>query len=343
MKIGILTGGGDCPGLNAVIRAVTVRAIKQYGDEVVGIRNGWRGLVDDEMAPLGYEDVAGVIDLGGTILGTSRTNPIGDSGMMTKIEETIRGAGLDGVIAVGGDDTLGVCLGLHREGYPTVGVPKTIDNDLRGTDYTFGFQTAVTIATEAADRLRTTAASHHRFMVLEVMGRHAGWIALESGMAAGADLILVPEFPFDLDEVCATLKSCHDRKGHAVLVVAEGAHERDATPNLITQHKELDAFGNVMLGGAGPLLANRIAEQTGIQTRATVLGYVQRGGPPVAFDRVLGTRFGVAAIDAVHRGGFGKMVALRGETIGLTPLEEAVAGFKLVDRDTWKAAEALFG
>lgn len=342
MNIGILTGGGDCPGLNAVIRGVTRRGIRKYGDSIVGILDGWHGLVENQSRPIDLHDVENILPRGGTVLGTSRTNPIGNAEMMAKIEKTIDQLGLDVVIAVGGDDTLSVCYGLHSAGRPTVGVPKTIDNDVSGTDYTFGFQTAVSIGAEAADRLRTTADSHHRFMILEVMGRHAGWIALGAGVASSADAILIPEFPFDINDLCAQLTGCHKRKGHAVIVIAEGATEKNVG-QMITQHGRKDAFGHVMLGGIGHWLASRITEETGIQARATQLGYIQRGGIPVAYDRNLASRFGVAAIDAVHNGKFGNMVALRGEKIGLTPLADAVREPRLVDEETYEAALSLLG
>ncbi len=342
MNIGILTGGGDCPGLNAVIRGVTLRGIRKYRDSVVGILDGWQGLVENRSRPLGLQDVERILPDGGTMLGTSRTNPIGDPAMMRRIGATIDRLGLDVVIAVGGDDTLRVCCELHAGGRRTVGVPKTIDNDVRGTDYTFGFQTAVSIGAEAADRLRTTADSHHRFMVLEVMGRDAGWIALEAGMASAADAILIPEFPFDMDELCSTLIALHRRKGHAVIVVAEGAREK-SMKDAPTQHAKTDAFGHVMLGGIGHWLAERVSRETGIPARATQLGYIQRGGIPVSYDRVLASRLGIAAADAAHRSDFGSMVALRGEKIGLTPLEEAVREPRLVDLETYEAVLSLLG
>jgi 6-phosphofructokinase 1 len=342
MKLGMLTGGGDCPGLNAVIRAVTRKAIVTYGDTVVGIRNGWKGLLQDDMFELQLGRVSGILPLGGTILGTSRTNPIGKPDQMKKLADEIERHQLDAVIAIGGDDTLRVCSELHKGGAHVVGVPKTIDNDLAGTDYTFGFQTAVQIVTEAIDRLHTTAESHQRIMVLEVMGRHTGWIAVMSGLAGGADAILIPEIPYDIDALCGVLKKRHEAKPFSIVVVAEGAIAKGLAEPVVQSHK-VDEFGHVHLGGIGSVIARQIEERTGIQTRVTMLGYIQRGGTPVAFDRILGTRFGVRAVEAVHNGEFGNMVALRGEEIRLVPLETAIREPKKVDTALYEVAEVFFG
>lgn len=342
MRIGILTGGGDCPGLNAVIRAVTRKAIVSYGDTVVGIRNGWKGLIDDTYMELSLRTVSGILPRGGTILGTSRTNPIGKEDQMNKILESIGQQGLDAIIPIGGDDTLKVCHALNKVGGKTVGVPKTIDNDIGETDYTFGFHTAVHIVSEAIDRLHTTAESHHRIMVVEVMGRHTGWIAVMSGIAGGADAVLIPEIPYDVDELCGVLKKRHETKPFSIVVVAEGATERGQDEPVVQSHK-LDAFGHVHLGGIGSVLARQIEERTGIQSRVTMLGYTQRGGTPTAFDRILGTRFGVKAVEAVHDGEFGKMVALKGENIELVPVQKAIREPKRVPQDLIDVAEIFFG
>ncbi|MFA5093161.1 MAG: 6-phosphofructokinase, partial [Candidatus Omnitrophota bacterium] len=290
MKIGILTGGGDCPGLNPVIRAVVRKALLE-GYEVVGIRNGWKGLVENDTVRLDLNTVSGILPKGGTILGTSRTNPYKKEGDLQKVKENFKKIGLDALVAVGGEDTLGVASKLVKEGLPVVGVPKTIDNDLSATDYTFGFDTALNVAMECIDRLHTTAESHHRIMVAEVMGRHAGWIALEAGIAGGADMILIPEVAIDLDEICNVIKKRHSRgKTFSIIVVSEGA--KFSGQDMVLQEKKLDAFGHVRLGGIGEELAARIEERTGFETRVSVLGHIQRGGSPTAFDRVLGTRFG---------------------------------------------------
>ncbi|MFH1679884.1 MAG: ATP-dependent 6-phosphofructokinase [Candidatus Eisenbacteria bacterium] len=342
MKLGMLTGGGDCPGLNAVIRAVTRKAIVSYGDTVIGVRNGWKGLLQDEVVDLKLASVSGILPRGGTILGTSRTNPIGKPDQMEKILSNMKRHELDAVIAIGGDDTLRVCHELHKSGAKVVGVPKTIDNDIAETDYTFGFNTAVHIVTEAIDRLHTTAESHHRIMVVEVMGRHTGWIAVMSGLAGGADAILIPEIPYDVDELCGTLKKRHEVKPFSIVVVAEGAVEKGQDEPVVQSHK-LDEFGHVHLGGIGSVLARQIEERTGIQTRVTMLGYIQRGGTPTAYDRILGTRFGVRAVEAVHEGEFGRMVALKGEKLELVPLEKAIRGPKRVDDALFKVAKVFFG
>jgi 6-phosphofructokinase 1 len=344
VRIGILTGGGDCPGLNAVIRALVQRAIKTYGWEVLGIRHGWSGLLRDEVEPLDLKAVSGILPRGGTILGTSRTNPY----MQEKGEATIRAMlerrGLDALAAIGGEDTLGVALKLHRAGIPLVGVPKTIDNDVNGTDYTFGYNTALSIATEAIDRLHTTAESHDRVMVVEVMGRHAGWIALEAGIAGGADMILIPEFPMGFNEICHAIKRRHDRgKNFSIVVVAEGAQLADEHgQSIAVQSERRDAFGHVRLGGIAPALAEHIEERTGYETRYSVLGHIQRGGSPTAFDRVLGTRFGLAAADLLHAKKFGRMVALQGTEIRDVTLEEAVGSLKTVSPERYNMVRVFF-
>jgi 6-phosphofructokinase 1 len=326
----VLTGGGDCPGLNAVIRAVVRKAEKHYGDEIVGFLDGWRGLVEDQSKPLSIEACRGILPRGGTIIGSSRTNPSSIEGGAEKCQATLQRHGIDALIAIGGEDTLGMAHRLTEAGSPVVGVPKTIDNDLSATVFTFGFQTAVQIATDAIDRLHTTAESHHRVLVCEVMGRHAGWIAAYAGIAGGAAAVLVPERPFDLDKLAESLIARHNLGNYAsVVVVAEGATPVEGS--LALADGELDAFGHVRLGGIGAVLAKEIEKRTGYETRATVLGHIQRGGTPNAFDRVLATRFGVAAVEAVHDGDYGKMVALRDGDIVRVPLLDAVAELKLVD------------
>lgn len=344
MRIGVLTGGGDCPGLNAVIRAIVKRAVKAYGWEVVGVRHGWRGLLIEEIDPLGLEDVAGILPRGGTILGTSRTNPYKDSQGEAKIRAVIEKRRIDGLIAIGGEDTLGAAHKLASAGLPVVGVPKTIDNDVNGTDYTFGFDTALSIATEAIDRLHTTAESHDRVMVVEVMGRHAGWIGLESGIAGGADLILIPEFPVTMREICATVRRRHDQgRSFSIIVVSEGAQVSDEDgKSVFVPGDKRDAFGHVRLGGIAPTIAAMVEAGTGFESRYTVLGHIQRGGSPTAFDRVLGSRFGVAAVDLVSRGGFGRMVAIHGTQIVDIPLAEAVGSMKLVGPDLYETARVFF-
>jgi len=344
MRVGVLTGGGDCPGLNAVIRAVVQRAIKSYGWSVAGIRHGWRGLLLEEIEPLDLSSVSGILPRGGTILGTSRTNPYKEQDGESRIRATLARREIDAVVVIGGEDTLGTAVKLHGAGVPVVGVPKTIDNDVNGTDYTFGFDTALTIATEAVDRLHTTAESHDRVMVAEVMGRHAGWIALCSGIAGGADMILIPEFPIPFHEICEAIWRRHERgKNFSIVVVAEGALLADEAGNpLHVQTEKRDAFGHVRLGGIGASLAEKIEETTGYETRYSVLGHIQRGGSPTAFDRVLGSRFGVAAVDLVERKGFGRMVAVRGTQIVDVPIAEAVGSLKTVGREYYEMARVFF-
>jgi ATP-dependent phosphofructokinase / diphosphate-dependent phosphofructokinase len=341
-RIGILTGGGDCPGLNPVIRAVVRKALLE-GYEIVGIKNGWKGLVECDTIPLNIDAVSGILPRGGTILGTSRTNPYKKEGDLQKVKDNFKKIGLDALVAVGGEDTLGVASKLTKDGLPNiVGVPKTIDNDLSATDYTFGFDTALNVATECIDRLHTTAESHHRIMIAEVMGRHAGWIAIEAGIAGGADVILIPELPIDLDEVCKLIQKRHERgKTFSIVVVSEGAQFKDGS--MITQEKKLDAFGHVRLGGIGEELAAQIEKRTGFETRVTVLGHIQRGGSPTAFDRVLGTRFGVKAVELIKNKKFGKMVALAGIKIIEVPLEDAVKDLKTVDMELYNIAKVFFG
>ncbi len=345
MRIGILTGGGDCPGLNAVIRAVTRKGI-QEGDNILGILHGWKGMVTGQHEELTLRAVSGLIHRGGTILHTSRTNPFKEKDGGQKVVATFKRLGLDALVAIGGEDTLGVAQRLFAEHQlPVVGVPKTIDNDLSGTDVTFGFDTAVSIATEAIDRLHTTAESHDRVMVLEVMGRHAGWIAVHSGMAGGADVILIPERPFDLDEVSESISARHARgKSFSIVVVAEGARlDVKNAEGLVKQSEELDEFGHVRLGGIGHFLAKEIEERTGFETRVTVLGHVQRGGSPTAHDRVLATLFGVRAHDLVREGKFGMMAAIVNGRIGEVTLEESVKELKTVDMDLFDVAAIFSG
>src|SRR5579871_207171 len=325
MRVGVLTGGGDCPGLNAVIRAVVRRGVQEFGLEFVGFRDGWRGPMEADTVPLDVHAVRGILPRGGTILGSSRTNPFKESGPgrsgVERIKDNMEGLGVDALVVIGGEDTLGVAARLNDEGIPVVGVPKTIDNDLGATDYTFGFDTAVNIAMEAIDRLHTTAESHHRALIVEVMGRHAGWIALHAGLAGGANVILIPERPFSIEKVCSYVEHRFQTRYAPIVVVAEGATPVEEDVQLSDQR--LDAFGHVRLGGVGQLLANEIEKRTGKEARATVLGHIQRGGTPTAFDRVLATRFGVHAIEAVHDEAFGTMVALRGTEIVRAPLGDA--------------------
>lgn len=340
-KIGILTGGGDCPGLNPVIRAV-VRKAYNLGWEVTGIHNGWKGLIENDSEVLDLKSVSGILPKGGTILGTSRTNPYKKEGDLKKLMDNFKKLGLDALIAVGGEDTLGAANKLSKDGLKIVGVPKTIDNDLSSTDYTFGFDTAINIATESIDRLHTTAESHHRIMVVEVMGRHAGWIAVHAGIAGGADMILIPELPIDIDEVCEVVKKRHARgKTFSIIVVAEGAELKEK--GMVTQEEKLDSFGHVRLGGIGQSIGEKIEKNTGYETRVTVLGHVQRGGTPSAFDRVLGTRFGVKAVELISQGNFGQMVSLQGNKIIAVPLQEAVGTLKTVDMDLYEIAKVFFG
>ena len=340
-KIGILTGGGDCPGLNAVIRAVVKKSAKNNW-EVIGIIDGWKGLIEGNIMPLTDAHISGILPRGGTILGTSRTNPFKEKGTVDAVIKNIKKFKLDALIVIGGEDTIGVALKLHKMGVPVVGVPKTIDNDLNGTDYTFGFDTAVSIVTEAIDRLHTTAESHHRIMVLEVMGRHAGWIATISGIAGGADEILIPERPFSIDAVCKNLKARHNKgKKFSIVVVSEGATPKDAN-QFVIQSGEKDEFGHVRLGGIGQRLAKEIQNRLGIETRFTVLGHVQRGGSPTAYDRVLATRYGIAAVELVKGKHFGKMVALRGYKIVPVDLNKSVTKLKTVDMDIYNIATTFF-
>jgi 6-phosphofructokinase 1 len=342
MRVGVLTGGGDAPGLNAVIRAIVRKGEKAYGDEFIGFADGWRGIVEGDVVPLRSELTRGLLPRGGTILGTSRTNPFKLEGGAERVEATIAGLRVEGLIAIGGEDTLGVALKLFGRGVPVLGVPKTIDNDLSGTEVTFGFDTAVQIVVDAIDRLHTTAESHDRVLVCEVMGRHAGWIATHAGIAGGAAYILVPERAFDIEEVCESLIQRHGKGRYAsIVVVAEGAKPKEGS--MVLQSGEVDDFGHVRLGGIGDAIAGKIRQRTGFDTRVTVLGYVQRGGTPTAFDRVLATRFGIAAIDAVHDGAFGQMVALRAGKILRVPLAEAVGRLKLVDPELLEVAETFYG
>jgi 6-phosphofructokinase 1 len=342
MRIGVLTGGGDCPGLNAVIRAIVRKGIDRYGHAIVGFRDGWRGPLENAYNELTIESTRGILPRGGTILGSSRTNPFKHDGGAERIRDNLRGLHLDGLIAIGGEDTLGAAARLSEMGMNVIGVPKTIDNDLGATDVTFGFDTALQVATEAIDRLHTTAESHHRIMIVEVMGRHAGWIALHSGLAGGADVILIPERPFDIEEVCRLIRRRHARGRYfSIVVAAEGATPVEGTLELVTTGT--DEFGHARLGGIGQLLEREIEERTGFESRATVLGHIQRGGTPTAFDRVLATRLGVAAIDAATDGKWGQMPALRGTKIQLVSLSEAVAELKTVPADEYETAEAFFG
>ncbi len=341
MRIGILTGGGDCPGLNAVIRAVVRKGEGAYGHQIVGYRRGWRGVVEAESVDLTIAETRGILRQGGTVIGTSRTNPYKQEGDVARVLRTLEQERIDALIPIGGDDTLGVAHRLAEEGVRCIGVPKTIDNDLSATDVTFGFNTAVQIASDALDRLHTTAESHDRVLVVEVMGRHAGWIALHAGLAGGAHIILVPEEPFDVDLVCERLVHRHAHgSASSIVVVAEGAVPREGT--MVTQDAELDAFGHVRLGGIAARLAPEIESRTGFETRVVVLGHLLRGGTPTAFDRVLATRFGLHAIDAVHAGEGDQMVALRGTEIVLVPLADAVGVTKTVPRERFEEAEVFF-
>jgi phosphofructokinase-like protein len=341
MRVGLLTGGGDCPGLNAVIRAVGRRTMSR-GGEVIGVLEGWKGLVDGLFEPLGPREISGLLPRGGTILRTTRTNPFKVEGGVERVLENFRSAELDALVAIGGEDTLGVAARLHAEqDFPVVGVPKTIDNDLSGTDYTFGFDTAVFIATEAIDRLHTTAESHNRVMVVEVMGRHTGWIAVVSGIAGGADMILIPEQPVSIEDACKRLEHRHQRgKDFSIVVVSEGYQLEG-----LNDAPELDQFGHVRLSerGVGAALAREIEERTGYETRVTVLGHVQRGGSPTPRDRVLATRYGLKAADLVEERQFGMMAALRGDDIVAVPLADATAQLKTVPPELWTVAQAFFG
>jgi 6-phosphofructokinase 1 len=344
--VGVLTGGGDCPGLNAVIRAVTRRSLDR-GWEVLGVREGWRGLVDGRLQPLGYREISGILPRGGTILGTSRTNPF-KTDVVDSVLANAHSAGLDALVAIGGEDTLGVAARLHAEyDFPVVGVPKTIDNDLSATDYTFGFDTAVWIATEAIDRLHTTAEAHNRVMVVEVMGRHTGWIAVVAGIAGGADVILIPEQPITVERACEEIKRRHDRgKDFSIVVVSEGYEltYESGERRLVGQEADArDQFGHVRLGGVGDALAAEVEARTGYETRVTVLGHVQRGGTPTPRDRVLATRYGLKAADLVHEGRFGRMAALHGDSIVDVSLEEATRELKTVPPELYEVARAFFG
>ena len=340
MRVGMLTGGGDCPGLNAVIRAAVRKGILHYGDEFVGFMEGWRGVLDNVTMPLTLATTSGILHRGGTILRSSRTNVKKIPGGFDKCVEVIRSHNLDALIALGGDDTQSISLALSEKGIPCVGVPKTIDNDLNGTDVCFGFDTAVTIATEAVDRLHSTAEAHNRVMVCEVMGRDAGWIAITAGIAGGADVILVPEVPIDLDEVCRliTYRREHGKK-FSIVVAAEGAKLPESEQ--VAHGSAVDSFGHVRLSGIGQLLAEEIEKRTGYETRSVNLGHTQRGGTPTAYDRMLATRYGVAAIDLVHAGKFGRLVVLKGTEITDIPLADAIAKNRTVGKDLLAVMQAL--
>jgi ATP-dependent phosphofructokinase / diphosphate-dependent phosphofructokinase len=341
MRVGLLTGGGDCPGLNAVIRAAGRRVMTRGGD-VVGVREGWKGLVEGLFEPLGPAEISGLLPRGGTIIGTTRTNPFKLEGGVGSVLENFEAADLDALVAIGGEDTLGVAARLHEEhGFPVVGVPKTIDNDLSATDYTFGFDTAVTIATEAIDRLHTTAESHNRVMVVEVMGRHTGWIAVMSGIAGGADVILIPEHPISIEEACDDIRRRHERgKTFSIVVVSEG-YELDGAAH----EGDVDEFGHVRLSerGVGAAVAHEIERRTGYESRVTVLGHVQRGGTPTARDRVLASRYGLKAADLVEERNFGRMAALDGDRIVDVPLKDATAELKTVPEEWFEVARSFFG
>jgi len=342
MRVGVLTGGGDCPGLNAVIRAVVRKGVREHGFEFLGYRDGWRGPLEGVTMELGIEQCRGILPRGGTILGSSRTNPFKIDDGVQRIKDNLARDGVDALVAIGGEDTLGVATGLAELGVDVVGVPKTIDNDLSGTDFTFGFDTAVNIATEAIDRLHTTAESHHRVLVVEVMGRHAGWIALHSGIAGGASAVLIPEQPFDIDALCEYVEDRFKTRYAPIIVVSEGAVPAEGGDMTLVSG-EKDAFGHVRLGGIGERLASEIEARTGKEARAVVLGHTQRGGTPTAFDRWLATRFGLQAIDAVAEGDFGTMVALRGTKIIRVPLSEGTSQLKLVSPEEYAEAQVFFG
>jgi 6-phosphofructokinase 1 len=344
MKVGMLTGGGDCPGLNAVIRAVVRKGVFHYHDEFVGFMEGWRGLIEDKSMPLNLDAVGGILPRGGTILRTSRTNPSKRPDGIERCLATIDRHKIDALVAIGGDDTLSVAQKLHENGIHVVGVPKTIDNDLSGTDYTFGFDTACNVVCEAIDRIHTTAEAHNRVMVVEVMGRDAGWIALYSGVAGGADVILIPERPFDVDKVAESLRQRHERGRYfSIVVVAEGAKfSETGSGSPVLQDMGKDEFGHAKLGGIANILSREIEKRTGYETRAVVLGHIQRGGSPSAFDRVLATRYGLGAIDMVHRGEFGCMAALRSNKIVSISLKEAIAQNRVVDNEMIQIVDGLF-
>jgi ATP-dependent phosphofructokinase / diphosphate-dependent phosphofructokinase len=341
MRIGVLTGGGDCPGLNAVIRAIVRKGAEEYEHEFLGYRDGWRGPLERDSRPLGVPEVRGILPRGGTILGSSRTNPFKEDGGPERIAENLKADEVDGLIAIGGEDTLGAASQLHDRGVKVVGVPKTIDNDLSATDYTFGFDTAVNIAMAAIDRLHTTAESHKRTLICEVMGRHAGWIAFHAGISGGANVILIPEVEFDLERVCGYIEHRFEDQYSPIVVVAEGAAPKGGMPE--ADGAPTDSFGHVRLGGIANWLEGEIERRTGHEARATVLGHVQRGGTPTAFDRVLATRFGLHAIDAAHEGEWGKMTALRSTDIELVDLSEATAELKTVPESLYREAEVFFG
>ncbi len=342
VKVGILSGGGDAPGINAVIRAVVRKGIQSYGYEIVGIKDGWSGLLKKEYMPLDLSSASGILPRGGSILGTSRTNPFKSEKGPETIIKNANEAKIDAVIAIGGDDTLSVAYKMREFGLKCVGVPKTIDNDLAGTDYTFGFNTAVSIATEALDRLHTTAETHHRVIILELMGRYTGWIALEAGLAGGADVILIPEKPFDIDEVCQYIKKRQARgRNFSLIVVAEGAKPEGGVE--IVYSESLDEFGHIRLGGIGYYLGKEIEKCINVETRVVVLGHLQRGGTPTAYDRILATRFGVGAVDLVHEEKFDRMVALKGDKIVSVPFKEIVGKRKTVDLELYDIASIFFG
>jgi len=342
MKVGILSGGGDAPGINAVIRAAVRKGILHYKYEMIGVKDGWKGLLERDFTPLDLNTIAGILHKGGSILGTSRTNPFKREGGPQKIFENVKEFGINAIIVIGGDDTQKVAQKLYEMGLPCVSVPKTIDNDLACTDYTFGFNTAVTIATEALDRIHTTAEAHHRVMIVEVMGRYTGWIALEAGIAGGADVILIPEQPFDMEEVCNYIKQRQKRgRTFSIVVVAEGAKPKGGKE--IVYCNKVDEFGHPRLGGVGYYLGKEIENRTGIETRVVVLGHLQRGGSPTAFDRILATRYGIAAIDLVHQGRFGQMVALKGNEIVAVSLKDVVGKRKTVDPKLYEMATVFFG
>jgi 6-phosphofructokinase 1 len=344
MRVGMLTGGGDCPGLNAVLRAVVRKGEVVYDDELVGFRDGWRGLIEDDAVELTVARMRGTLPRGGTVIGSSRTNPYKVDGGVELAKKTFASRRLDALIAIGGEDTLGVAHKLGQEGLDIVGVPKTIDNDLSGTELTFGFDTAVQICVDAIDRLHTTAESHDRVIVVEVMGRHAGHIATWAGIAGGATVVLIPEVPFDLEEVCEYIRHRHEERARyaSIVVVSEGAMPKEGS-YLAVEGGEVDAFGHARLGGIGDWLAKQIEKNTGYESRAVILGHVQRGGTPTAFDRILSTRFGIAAIDAVHDGAYGQMVALRCGRIERMPMIDAVGELKLVEPELYEVAKVFFG
>lgn len=342
MKVGILSGGGDAPGINAVIRAVVRKGFQHYRDEIVGIKDGWRGLLEGEFLPLDLKSASGILPRGGSILGTSRTNPFKQESGARKILKNAKKTGIEAVVVIGGEDTLSVAYKMGEFGLKCIGVPKTIDNDLPGTDYTFGFNTAVAIATEALDRLHTTAETHHRVMILEVMGRYTGWIALEAGLAGGADIILIPEKPFDINEICDYIRRRQKRgRNFSIIVVAEGAKPKGGKE--IVYSESIDEFGHIRLGGVGYYLGKEIEKCLSIETRVVVLGHLQRGGSPTAFDRILATRFGIAAIDLVHEEKFGYMVAIKGNKIVSVPLKDVAGKRKTVDLELYDIASVFFG